>query len=282
MAEASAKAGANGWVSENLLAPFRAIGGKFFRSIFTSGYDLVMLWRATLWIRSAWGKRQEILNQCFIVGIESLPVTLIVTMFTGMILALQAGIQLAKYGQQDVIGALVSISLAREMAPFMTGLILAAQVGSAIAAEIGTMAVSEEIEALEVMSIDVTRFLVMPRLVAMMFMAPTLTIIANLVGNLGGALIAYTKVGVTFSSYYQNAVHLALETKDIYTGLFKAWVFGVVIATIACGKGLRTKGGALGVGEATRTSVISCFVMIIILGFFITSVFYGGSLTGGD
>jgi phospholipid/cholesterol/gamma-HCH transport system permease protein len=233
-------------------------------------------------MRSAWKKRHVILDQCFTCGVESMPVTLIVTMFTGMILALQAGIQLAKYGQQDVIGALVSVSLAREMAPFMTGLIMAANVGSAMAAELGTMAVSEEIEALEVMSIDVNRFLVMPRLVAMMIMLPILTIIANVVGNIGGALIAHTQVGVTYASYYDNAVHLAIDTKDIYTGLFKAWVFGIVIATIGCGKGLRAKGGAIGVGEATRTSVIACFVMIIVLGFFITSFFYGGSLTGGD
>src|SRR5205085_8593708 len=119
----------------------------------------------------------------------------------------------------------VSVTLAREMAPFMTGLIMAANIGSAIAAEIGTMSVSEEIEALEVMSIDVTRFLVMPRLMAMMLMTPALTIIANIIGNLGGALIAKTKVGVTCASYYENAVQTFLETKDIYTGLFKACVF---------------------------------------------------------
>lgn len=260
----------------------RVIGARIVQATNTAGYDLVMLWRSVLWIRSAFAKRSEILNQCFIVGIESMPVTLIVTFFIGMILSLQAGIQLAKYGQADIIGALVSISLAREMAPFMTGLIMAANIGSAIAAEIGTMSVSEEIEALEVMSIDVTRFLVMPRLVAMMIMTPTLTVIANIVGNIGGAVIANTKVGVSYASYYENAVHTFLETKDIYTGLFKAWVFGIVIATVACGKGLRTRGGALGVGEATRTSVIACFVMIIVLGFFITSMFYGGSLTGSD
>jgi phospholipid/cholesterol/gamma-HCH transport system permease protein len=209
-------------------------------------------------------------------------VTLIVTMFSGMILALQSGIQLARFGQQDLIGALVAVSLAREMAPFMTGLILAANVGSAMAAEIGTMSVSEEIEALEVMSIDVNRFLVMPRLIAMMIMTPVLTVIANLIGNVGGAIVAYFKVGVTFSSYYENAVHLVLENKDIYTGLFKAWVFGVVIATIGCGKGLRTRGGATAVGESTRTAVIASFLMIIILGYFITAIFYGGTLSGGD
>lgn len=256
----------------------RLVGGKIIRGVKTAGFDLVMLWRATLWIRSAWAKRREILAQCYVVGIESLPVTLIVTLFTGMILALQAGIQLARFGQQDLIGALVSVTLAREMAPFMTGLIMAANIGSAMAAEIGTMSVSEEIDALEVMSIDVNRFLVMPRLVAMMLMTPMLTVLANVIGNVGAAVVAYFQVGVSFQSYYQNAVHLIIELKDIYTGLFKAWVFGIIIATIGCGKGLRTTGGALGVGEATRTCVIACFVMIIVIGYLITSMFYGQTL----
>jgi phospholipid/cholesterol/gamma-HCH transport system permease protein len=261
---------------------FRMTGEKLVKAVFTAGFDLVMLWRATLWIRSAWTKRHEILKQCYVVGIESLPVTLIVIMFTGMIIAQQSGIELARFGQQDLIGALVSVTLAREMAPFMTGLIMAANVGSAMAAEIGTMAVSEEIEALEVMSIDVNRFLVMPRLVAMMIMMPILTILANVIGNIGAAVIANLQVGVTFTAYYYNSVELILELKDIYTGLFKAFVFGVIIATIGCAKGLRTTGGALGVGEATRTCVISCFIMILIIGFLITTIFYGAQLAGGD
>jgi phospholipid/cholesterol/gamma-HCH transport system permease protein len=261
---------------------FRVAGAKITRSVETAGNDLVLLWRAARWTGSAWIKRREILKQCYVVGIESLPVTLIVLTFTGMIIAQQTGIELARYGQQDLIGALVSVTLAREMAPFMTGLIVAANVGGAMAAEIGTMAVSEEIEALEVMSIDPARFLVMPRLMALMIMMPILTVLANLVGNLGAAVIANVQVGVTFNAYYYNAVESFLELKDVYTGLFKSWVFGVLIATIACGKGLRTTGGALGVGESTRTSVISCFIMILVIGFLITAIFYGGRLAGGD
>lgn len=261
---------------------FQALGHKIVAATDTAGFSLVILWRSTLWIRSIAAKRREILAQCYVCGIESMPVTMIVTMFSGMILALQTGIQLARYGGQDLIGALVSVTLAREMAPFMTGLILAANVGSAMAAEIGTMSVSEEIEALEVMSIDPTRFLVMPRLVAMMLVTPMLTIIANFVGNLGAAIVAYFQVGVTFQSYYMHALYDILELKDIYTGLFKSWVFGVIIATVGCGKGLRATGGAIGVGQATRTSVIASFLLIIIFGYMITYLFYGGTLSGGD
>ncbi len=262
---------------------FRTIGAKILAGVHTAGQDVTLLWRAILWMRSIPAKRREILLQCYVVGIESLPVTMIVTMFTGMILALQTGIELARFGQQDLIGALVSVTLAREMAPFMTGLILAANVGSAMAAELGTMSVSEEIEALEVMSIDVSRFLVMPRLVAMMIALPILTILANLIGNIGAALVGFTQLGVTFQAYYQHATRDFIDLKDIYTGLFKAFVFGIIIATIGCGKGLRASGGAIGVGHATRTSVIACFLMIIISGYVITSLFYGASLaSGGD
>jgi phospholipid/cholesterol/gamma-HCH transport system permease protein len=262
---------------------FRATGQRIITGVTTAGLDVMLLGRSLYWLRSAWTKRREILAQCWVCGVESMPVTLIVTMFTGMILALQTGLALARFGQQDLIGALVAVSLAREMAPFMTGLIVAANVGSAIAAEIGTMAVSEEIEALEVMSIDPARFLVMPRLVALMIMMPLLTAIANLIGNIGAAVVGFFQVGVSFQAYYQNAVHgNAIDLKDIYTGLFKAFVFGIIIATIGCGKGLRASGGAIGVGQATRTCVIACFLMIIVSGYLLTSIFYGQQLAGGD
>jgi len=261
---------------------FQEIGSRILKGIGTAGEDVILLGRATYWLRSAWNKRREIMAQCWVCGVESMPVTLIVTMFTGMILALQTGIALARFGQQDLIGALVAVTLAREMAPFMTGLIVAANVGSAIAAEIGTMAVSEEIEALEVMSIDPARFLVMPRLVALMIMMPLLTVIANLIGNIGAAVVGFFQIGVSFQAYYQQATGGTIDLKDIYTGLFKAYVFGIIIATIACGKGLRATGGAIGVGQATRTSVIACFLMIIVSGYVITSIFYGGTLGGGD
>lgn len=245
-----------------------------------AGFSLTILGRSLLWIRSAWSKRVPILNLCYTYGIESLGVVSIVGVFAGMILALGAGIELARFGQQDVVGALVSVSMAREMGPFMTALILTANVGSSMAAEIGTMKVSEEIEALEVMSIDVTRFLVMPRLVTMMIVTPLLTAVADLLGNVGGAIVAYYQLGVTPSSYYYNAMQF-LDTKAVYTGFFKAWVFGIVIATVGCGKGLRTTGGAIGVGQSTRTCVIACFLLVMCFGYFITALFYGNALGGG-
>jgi phospholipid/cholesterol/gamma-HCH transport system permease protein len=262
-----------------LVALARGIGGGLIGAAEGAGKNLVMMANALLWTRSAWTKRHEILSQCYAAGIESIGVVSIVGVFAGMILALSAGIELARFGQQDLVGALVSVSMAREMGPFMTGLILTANVGSSMAAELGTMKVSEEVEALEVMSIDVNRFLVMPRLVAMMIVTPLLTAVNDLLGNIGGAIVGYYQLGVTWQAYYLNAIEI-LDLKAVYTGLFKALVFGMVIATIGCGKGLRATGGAIGVGQATRTCVITCFLMIMMLGYFITAIFYGGSLSG--
>lgn len=258
---------------------FATVGGILIRSAVNSGKNLIMLGSSLLWARSAWSKRRVILAQCYSAGIESLGVVSVVGVFAGMILALSAGIELARFGQQELVGALVSVSMAREMGPFMTALILTANVGSSMAAELGTMKVSEEIEALEVMSIDVNRFLVMPRLIAMMIVTPLLTTVNDILGNVGGALVGYYQLGVTFNAYYINAIEI-LDLKAVYTGLFKAVIFGMVIAIVGCGKGLRATGGAVGVGEATRTCVITCFLLIMMLGYFITAIFYGGTLGG--
>ena len=196
-----------------------------------------------------------------------------VALFTGMILALQTGLQLRRYGQEEFIGSAVSISIIREMGPFMTGLIIAASVGSAIAAQLGTMKVSEEISALEVMSIDPNRFLVMPRLVALTLMMPILTVYTKVLGILGGGIVGATQLGVSFQVYLDNATRFA-ENKDLYVGLFKAMVFGVIIATVACHQGLSTSEGAVGVGRATRQTVITSFLLILIVGYMITRLFY--------
>lgn len=269
----------------------RAIGAYFVTLTQTSGYGLVLGWRATTAFCSARNIRRgwrEIFRQAFVAGIESLPVTLVVAVFIGFLLSLSAGVELAKYGQQAIVGQLVAVSVVREFGPFMTGLILAANVGSSMAATLGTMKVSEEIDALEVMSITPARFLVMPRLVAMAIMTPVLTVFSNVVAIIGGGIIAMTQLGVSWPKYYQNVLEGLTadgagfpfyEGKHIYTGLLKAFIFGVTIAIVSCSEGLRTEGGAVGVGRATRQSVIKCYLLILIFGYFLTSLFYG---KGGD
>lgn len=240
-----------------------------------TGHGMIMLLEAVYFVRYVFSKRSrgEVLTQMSITGIKSLAVITVVALFTGMILALQTGLELRRYGQEVYIGSAVAVSVIREMGPFMTGLIIAASVGSAIAAQLGTMTVSEEIAALEVMSINPNRFLVMPRLVALVVMMPILTVYTNILAILGGGIVGATQLGVSMQAYMDNATQFATN-KDLYVGLFKAVVFGVVITTVACHQGFMTTEGAVGVGKATRRSVIISFLVILVLGYVITRLFY--------
>jgi phospholipid/cholesterol/gamma-HCH transport system permease protein len=217
--------------------------------------------------------RHETLYQLFLTGIKSLGVITVVAMFTGMILALQTGLELRRFGQEVNIGTAVTVVMMREMGPFMTALIIAASVGSAIAAQLGTMTVSEEIAALEIMSINPVRFLVMPRLVALSVMVPILTVYTNILGVVGGAIVGYTQLGVSLTAYFDNATRYA-ENKDLYVGLFKAFLFGIIITLVACHQGFSTTEGAVGVGRATRRTVIISFLTILVVGYIVTRLFY--------
>lgn len=242
-----------------------------------SGYALSLLGRTIGWgidPRQIWKRRAEIIRQMAVCGVDSLPVTMVVALFSGFLLALSTGLELQKYGQAQAIGALLAVVMCREFGPFMTGLICAANVGSSMAAELGTMKVSEEIDALEVMSVDPARYLVLPRVLAMTLMCPILTIFSNVVGILGGAVIGVSQLNVSWG-LYMLSVEEALDLKDIYTGLAKAVVFGMIIATVGCAQGLSAKGGAIGVGFATRRSVIISFVMIIVVTYIGTAIFHG-------
>lgn len=236
---------------------------------------MLVVLRAFPTIRFAFSKRNfdEVVIQLYTTGIKSLGVITVVALFTGMILALQTGIELRRFGQEANIGTAVTMVMVREMGPFMTGLIIAASVGSAIAAQMGTMVVSEEVAALEVMSIDPHRFLVMPRLFALLVMMPLLTVYTDIIGICGGALVGRTQLGVPLEAYFDNAIQF-VRNKDVYIGLLKAALFGIVITTVACQQGFATTGGAVGVGQATRKSVIISFLTILILGYIVTGVFY--------
>lgn len=251
------------------------LGRTFLFACRDAGRAGFLLASALASARFVFGKRarREVVVQMFLYGIKSLGVITIVAVFTGMILALQTGIELRRFNQEVNIGTAVMISMLREMGPFMTGLILAACVGSAIAAQLGTMVVSEEIAALEIMSIDPVRFLVMPRLVAMSIMTPLLAFYACIMGVLGGGIVGVTQLGVPWVAYIENATRFA-EVKDLYVGILKAFIFGILITIIACHEGFATTQGAVGVGLSTRKAVISSFLFILIFGYFITRFFY--------
>lgn len=219
------------------------------------------------------------LDMAFNAGVRSLPVTLVVAAFAGAILAMQTGIELRRFGDTAVLGTITALSMCREMGPFITGVILAATVGSAMAAELGTMQVSDEVAALEVMSVDPVDYLVLPRVVALAVMCPTLTVLSNLIGIWGGSVIAEHNLGVSPDLYWISAREAltssgTLLPKEVYVGLLKAFVFGVTIATVSCASGLRASGGALGVGLAVQTAVRNSVILIIVLGFIVTWFFY--------
>ncbi|MFH0879812.1 MAG: ABC transporter permease [Lentisphaerota bacterium] len=254
---------------------FADLGRRILLTCRNTGRALVMLLGAIAQCRYVFShrNRHEVVYQMFLTGIKSLGVITVVAMFTGMILALQTGLELRRFGQEVNIGTAVTVVLLREMGPFMTGWIIAASVGSAIAAQMGTMVVAEEIAALEVMSINPLRFLVMPRLVALVTMMPILTVYTNVIGIVGGAIVGYTQLGVSFVAYFDNATRYALN-KDLYVGLFKSVLFGLIIITVACHQGFSTKEGAVGVGQATRRTVIISFLTILVVGYIVTRMFY--------
>ncbi len=257
--------------------------GAYLESAFVGvGYTIELMVVSTSFTsKHLWRRRRFVVEQLFTCGIRPLPVVLVVATFTGMILALQTGLELEEFGAKDRIAAIIGVGLCREMGPFMTALILTASVGAGIAAEIGTMKVSEEIDALEIMSIKPHSFLVMPRIVGLAVMCPLLTLITDVVGILGGLIVGATRLQISPLVYMrgvQNALSYEIWflglPKDVYTGLVKALVFGVIIASVSSSAGLRASGGAIGVGRATRSSVIHCFLLIIIVGYYMTSFFY--------
>lgn len=259
--------------------PFAAAGRSLTERVDGAGFVVDLLVRTVVQLGYLPRRLRFTLDVGFNAGVRSLPVTMIVAAFAGAILAMQTGIELKRFGDTAILGTITALSMCREMGPFITAVILAATVGSAMAAEIGTMKVSDEIAALEVMSVDPVNYLVLPRVVALSIMCPTLTVLSNLVGIFGGSIIAEQNLGVS-STLFWNSAHEALTSsgmilpKEVYVGLFKAWVFGTVIAAVSCAAGLRASGGALGVGLAVQTAVRNSVILVIILGFIITWFFY--------
>ena len=246
-----------------------------------AGYRVELFVRVLARLHHTGRRRALIADQLYSGGIKVVHVVLLVGLSIGMVVSLQTGIELARIGQQDRIGTLVALSMAREMGPFVTSTVLAAAVGSALAAELGTMAVSEELAALEVLSIDQVSFLVMPRVVALAILCPTLTILCVAVGIVGGGFVARSQLGVESELYYstvlealQDSAKLLPVPKDVYGGLFKSFVFGIVIAVISCAAGILARGGALGVGNATRAAVRDSIILVIVLNYFITWLIY--------
>jgi phospholipid/cholesterol/gamma-HCH transport system permease protein len=213
--------------------------------------------------------RRDIVQQFDSVGVASLTVVVLTGFFTGAALASQAGLTLDQFGARPVVGRLVSGTMVKELGPVLTALMVAGRVGSGIAAELGSMAVTDQINALRALGTDPIRKLAVPRVLAGVFMTPVLTVIADLVGVFGGWIVARFQLQVA-SGLYWSSVTDVLYIQDVWMGLIKPFVFGFCITTIACHVGLRTRGGTQGVGRATTVAVVAGSVSVIAVDFFIT------------
>jgi phospholipid/cholesterol/gamma-HCH transport system permease protein len=213
----------------------------------------------------------DIVEQFEQIGLGSLTVVLLTGFFTGAVLALQTGLTLDQFGARPFVGRLVSASMIKELGPVLTGLMLAGRVGSGIAAELGSMVVTDQINALRALGTDPVRKLVVPRVLAGFFMAPVLTVIANTVGIIGGWLIAVYQLRVASSLYWTSVIE-GLYLQDAWMGLIKPFCLGYAIVTIGCHVGLRTSGGTQGVGRATTNAVVASSVAVIAVDFFVTRV----------
>ena len=215
----------------------------------------------------------DVVEQFDQIGIGSLTVVLLTGFFTGAVLALQSGITLDQFGARPFVGRLVSASMIKELGPVLTGLMLAGRIGSGIAAEIGSMVVTDQINALRALGTDPVRKLVVPRVLAGILMAPVLTVIADTVGILGGWIIAVYQLRVA-SGLYWTSITEALYLQDVWMGIIKPFFLGYVIVTIGCHVGLRTKGGTQGVGRATTNAVVAASVAVIAVDFFVTRLLF--------
>lgn len=212
---------------------------------------------------------RDVIEQIEIIGLGSLTVVVLTGFFTGAVLALQSGIMLDQFGARPYVGRLISATMIKELGPVLTALMLAGRVGSGIAAELGSMVVTEQINALRALGTDPIRKLVVPRVLAGFIMCPILTVVANAVGLVGGWLLAVTQLRVTSGVYWSGVVE-GLYIQDVWMGIIKPFFLGVIIVTIGCHVGLRTTGGTQGVGRATTNAVVAASVIVLVVDFFLT------------
>ncbi len=207
------------------------------------------------------------------IGYYSLPVVGLTALFTGMVLALQSYTGFARFNAESAVATVVVLSVTRELAPVLAGLMVAGRIGASMAAEIGTMRVTEQIDALTTLSTNPFKYLVVPRLIAGLIMLPALVLVADIIGVFGGFLIGVYKLGFNPGSYIASTVQY-LEAIDVISGLTKAAAFGFLVALLGCYHGYHSRGGAQGVGTATTSAVVSASIMILVFNYFITELFF--------
>jgi len=235
------------------------------------GGTVRMLVRAACFAPTLPRQLPRFMDQCYQIGYTTLPIVSVLSFFIGSVLALQAGYSMESFGAKEFIGSLVGLSMARELGPMMVAILLAGRVGSAIAAELASMKVYQEVDALVTMNIPPERILVLPRLAAVLVMMPVLTIIANLVGWFGGAIVAHSVDFIALEpEKYFETLRRFTKFEDVANGLIKAEVFGFVVVLICCSIGLNTRGGPREIGAAVTKAVVVSLILILVLDYFLT------------
>jgi len=235
------------------------------------GEIILLFWRTLRVLPLAWHQRRKVFDQLFEIGNGSLLMVCILSLFIGGVLALQTGPVLVERGLSFVLGGMVGLSICKELAPVMLAILIAGRTGSAMSAEIGSMRVYEEIDALRTMNIDPVSYLVLPRMLAIALALPTLVLFAIPVGWLGGALVSAmnNQIAVSFNAFFQD-LRQVVDAGDVLNGVFKSFVFALAIGIISCHQGLITRGGPRGIGRSVTKAVVNSIVCILILDYFLT------------
>lgn len=246
--------------------------GRQTLSIFHQlGAVILLLVAAVREISAIRGK--ETCRQCLSLGVLSFPIVALTLLFTGMVLSVQIAGELTKYGADFTVGAIVAIGIGRELGPVLCGVVLAGRVGAAITAEIGTMRVTEQIDALRCMAVSPIGYLVVPRLIACMCMLPILDVFGVAIGVGGGMMVDSLSHGV--SSYvFMHSIHVYCVPSDLYIGVFKSVIFGMIVALVGCDRGMTCTAGAEGVGKATTQSVVYSIIMLFAANYILSSILF--------
>ena len=250
-----------------------AIGRAVLRLFEELGRFFQMLGQTAAWAIRPPYDVPEHLRQMVRVGFDSIPVVFLTTLFTGMVMALQTFNGFARFHAESLVGSVVALSLTRELAPVLTALMVTGRVGSAMAAELGTMRVTEQIDALTALGTEPVQYLVVPRVTASVVMMPLLVILGDAVGMYGGYLVAVQLLGANPITYVENSFQF-LEVSDVTSGIIKAAVFGLIFSVVACVRGYYTEGGAEGVGRSTTRAVVAGSLAVLFADFFLTKLLF--------
>ena len=249
------------------------IGRAFIRLFEQTGLWFDALWRTFVWMFRPPYDVAEWFRQMVRVGVDSIPVVFLTTMFTGMVLALQTYIGFQRVHAEQFVASVVALAMLRELAPVLVGLMVAGRVGSSMAAEIGTMRVTEQLDALRALATEPIQYLFVPRVLAGIIMLPFLCVLGDALGIYGGYLVAVKLMQTNPVIYKQNTFQI-LQMSDVWSGLVKAAVFGLILTLTGCVRGYHTTGGAEGVGRATTYAVVSASLIILLTDFFLTKLLF--------